>query len=183
MKIILSAIICMILMMSCIFAQETEMELDDIAAYSGSIPPSHSLYNLKLMFENIDEALSINKISRLEKKLEHAQLRLAEIKFELSKNRTIASDKAMFEYVIETSGVESRMEKISDIELSSMQQTRFFNLQVLAEQQQLVLNKMSEDNLDNKMLMNAVTNMERIQNQFEQKSGNKIKGTIKNGGN
>jgi len=52
---------------------------DDIAPYNGTIGADSPVYGLKIAMEDLDETFTFNDTERVEKRLDHAQLRIAEV--------------------------------------------------------------------------------------------------------
>ena len=71
---------------------------DDIAPYNGTISPDSPVYGLKLAMEDLDETFTFNDTQRVEKRLDHAQLRIAEVRRELDLNRTTTAERALEMY-------------------------------------------------------------------------------------
>ena len=71
---------------------------DDIAPYNGSIGADSPLHGLKLAMEDLDETFTFNDTQRVEKRLDHAQLRIAEVRRELDLNRTTSAERALEQY-------------------------------------------------------------------------------------
>ncbi len=71
---------------------------DDIAPYQGPIGADSPLFGLKLAMENLDETFTFNDTQRVEKQVDHAQTRIAEIRQELELNRTVYAERALEEY-------------------------------------------------------------------------------------
>ena len=72
--------------------------VDTIQPYNGPVGADSSLYGLKIAFENLDEAFTFNQSERLEKEIDHSDLRLAELESALAANRTAAADQALDQY-------------------------------------------------------------------------------------
>ena len=79
-------------------AQGTGDISDDIAPYNGSIGADSPLHGLKLAMEDLDETFTFNDTQRVEKRLDHAQLRIAEVRRELDLNRTTSAERALEQY-------------------------------------------------------------------------------------
>jgi len=79
-------------------AQSTGDISDDIAPYNGSIGADSPLHGLKLAMEDLDETFTFNDTQRVEKRLDHAQLRIAEVRRELDLNRTTSAERALDQY-------------------------------------------------------------------------------------
>jgi hypothetical protein len=71
---------------------------DDIQPFTGTVGPSHPLYGLKLALENIDESFTPSPSGRIEKQLDHAGLRIAEVKMELRESRVAGAEAAIGQY-------------------------------------------------------------------------------------
>ena len=71
---------------------------DDIAPYNGSIGADSPLHGLKLAMEDLDETFTFNDTQRVEKRLDHAQLRIAEVRRELDLNHTTSAERALEQY-------------------------------------------------------------------------------------
>ncbi|MGA2698876.1 MAG: DUF5667 domain-containing protein [Methanoregula sp.] len=72
--------------------------VDTIQPYNGPIGADSSLYGLKIAFENLDETFTFNQSERLDKEIDHSDLRLAELESALAANRTDAADRALDQY-------------------------------------------------------------------------------------
>ena len=70
----------------------------DIQPYTGPIGPDSSLYGLKLAFENLDDSFTFNQTELLEKEVDHADTRVAELESALAANQSDAADRAMDQY-------------------------------------------------------------------------------------
>jgi hypothetical protein len=68
---------------------------DDIAPYNGPIGADNPMHGLKLAMEDLDETFTFNDTQRVEKRLDHAQLRIAEVRQELDLNRTETADRVL----------------------------------------------------------------------------------------
>ncbi len=68
---------------------------EDIAPYDGPIGADSPLHGLKLAMEDLDETFTFNDTQRVEKRLDHAQLRIAEVRRELELNRTLTAERAL----------------------------------------------------------------------------------------
>ena len=144
----------------------TEMQFDDIEPYAGNIPPGHFMYGFKLMFENVNEMLTLDRTRRIEKKLKHAQTRLAEAKLEMSQNRVQTVNKLMERYRTKMLGVELDIKKITYSDLAGLsveKKIRIENVATQIQRHEQILNKLSENNPDNVGLQNAVQNAKQLQ--------------------
>ncbi len=71
---------------------------DDVEAYFGPLGPGSPLYGLKLALENLDEAFTFNQSHKVQKQMDHAELRIAEIKGLLLMNKTVEAERALDAY-------------------------------------------------------------------------------------
>jgi len=71
---------------------------DDIAPYNGPIGADSPLHGLKLAMEDLDETFTFNDTQRVEKRLDHARLRIAEVRRELDLNRTTTAERTLEQY-------------------------------------------------------------------------------------
>lgn len=153
-----------------VFALDTT-EFEDIEPYTGSIPYGHILYPLKLMFEDIDEALTFDPIRKMEKRLNHAELRLSEAKREMLLNHT--TNRLMLNYRNKLTDVAIQLVRLNDTDMVGESQLGLKNAQLRIEHHRQVLQKMSDDNPENRGLMVAVQNTNQLRERFEQKIGKK----------
>jgi hypothetical protein len=96
---LLLAVICSI---GTAAAQENSTDLqgvdfvpDDIKPFEGSIDADNPLHGLKVAMEDLDETFTFNDTQRLEKQVDHAQLRIAEFRRELELNRTDSAERVL----------------------------------------------------------------------------------------
>jgi hypothetical protein len=68
---------------------------DTIEPYNGPIGADSPLYGLKLAMEDLDETFTFNDTQRMEKRLDHGRLRIAEVRQELQLNRADTAERAL----------------------------------------------------------------------------------------
>ena len=68
---------------------------DDIEPYNGPIGADSPLYGLKIAMEDLDETFTFNDTQRVENRLDHGRLRIAEVQRELQRNRTDTAELAL----------------------------------------------------------------------------------------
>jgi hypothetical protein len=97
--LLLLAVICSI---GTAAAQESSTDLqgvdfipDDIKPFEGSIGADNPLHGLKVAMEDLDETFTFNDTQRVEKQVDHAQLRIAEFRRELELNRTDSAERVL----------------------------------------------------------------------------------------
>ena len=71
---------------------------DDIRPYDGPIGADSPLYGLKLALENMDESFTANETERVAKQMEHARLRLSEVRRSLELNQSDSVQQALDNY-------------------------------------------------------------------------------------
>jgi hypothetical protein len=71
---------------------------DDVEAYFGPLGPGSPLYGLKIALENLDEAFTPNQGEKVMKQMDHAELRIGEIKGLLLMNRSVEAERALDAY-------------------------------------------------------------------------------------
>ena len=79
-------------------APYTDVVSDDIAPYDGPIGADNPLFGLKVAMEDLDETFTFNDTQRVEKQIDHARLRIAEVRRELELNRTKNAERALEMY-------------------------------------------------------------------------------------
>ena len=79
-------------------APNTDVVSDDIAPYDGPIGADSPLFGLKVAMEDLDETFTFNDTQRVEKQIDHARLRIAEVRRELELNRTKNAERALEMY-------------------------------------------------------------------------------------
>ncbi len=138
--------------------------VNDIEPYNGSIGPGSALYGLKIAFEKFDEAFTFNSSRKIQKQIEHARLRLAEVKAGLNRNDIEEVNRAIERY----------REKIEEINESVSGFTGNAS-QLVVEQRriirhQLVLRQLLESHPDSPGLERAFNNSQRLEERFELKT-------------
>jgi len=76
-------------------AQGADDVSDYIEPYNGPIGAESPLYGLKLAMEDLDETFTFNDTQRVEKRLDHGRLRIAEVRRELQLNRPDTAARAL----------------------------------------------------------------------------------------
>jgi len=137
---------------------------EDIAPYQGPISADSPLYGLKIAMEDLDETFTFNDTERVEKQVDHARLRIAEIRKELSLNRTNASERALGLY----------WQKLNLTEMSlapfASNTTGLLHAQEMIARHQAVLANLSHQYPDNSGLARAYNNSLLLEQKFEQKT-------------
>jgi hypothetical protein len=71
---------------------------DDIQPYDGPLGPGSPLYGLKLALEDVDESFTPNETERVDKQMNHARLRLSEVRRSLELNQSDSAEQALDNY-------------------------------------------------------------------------------------
>jgi hypothetical protein len=79
-------------------AQDETVLTDDIQPYDGPIGADSPLYGLKLALEDMDESFTANETERVDKQVNHARLRLSEVRRSLELNQNDSAEQALNNY-------------------------------------------------------------------------------------
>jgi hypothetical protein len=143
--------------------QVTEIS-DDIEPYNGPFGPDSALYGLKISMENLDEVFTFNESERVEKQLNHAKLRIAEVRRELEANRAGSAERALELY----------WQKINQTEMSvapfPRNATGLLHAQEMITKHQFVLSSLLLSHPNNTGLARAYNNSLALEQKFEQKT-------------
>jgi hypothetical protein len=142
---------------------ETGDIVEDIAAYSGPIGAENPMHGLKLAMEDLDETFTFNDTQRVEKRLDHAQLRIAEVRQELDLNHTAAADRVLELYRQKLNRTEGSLAPFGS------NTTRLLHSQEILVRHQAVLANLLALHPDNRELKRAYNNSLLL----EQKVGDK----------
>jgi hypothetical protein len=71
---------------------------DTIGPYTGPIGADSPLYDLKIAMEDLDETFTFNDSQRVEKQIDHGNVRIAEVQRELQLNRPDIAERALEQY-------------------------------------------------------------------------------------
>jgi hypothetical protein len=150
----------------------TAVIADDIAPYKGPVGPSNALYGLKLSLENFDESFAPSPSVRIEKQLDHANLRIAEAKAELLNNRLPEAEVALEQYrekMTETTAATSSL---------AVQETGLLHAQEMVATHQYVLEQLLMTHQGNPGLVSAYTNSVKLETTFIEKTNQKLERTV-----
>jgi len=70
----------------------------DIPPYPDAMGPDSPLYGFKITLENLDESFTFNQSEKLDKEINHTELRLSELTAALAKNQTDAVNRTLDQY-------------------------------------------------------------------------------------
>ena len=137
---------------------------EDIAPYQGPISADNPLYGLKIAMEDLDETFTFNDTERVEKQVGHARLRIAEVRRELSLNRTNASDRAIELYWKKLNLTERSLSPFAS------NSTGLLHAQEMIARHQAILANLSRQYPNNTGLARAYNNSLLLEWKFEQKT-------------
>jgi hypothetical protein len=138
---------------------------DGIAPYDGPAEPGSPLYGLRIAFEDLDESFTFNETERLNKQLNHAKLRLSEVKRELLLNNTKTADEALELYWQKINITQMRLDT-----MASSNETGLLHAQEMITKHQMVLEGLMLSHPDNTGLARAYNNSLTLERKFEQKT-------------
>jgi hypothetical protein len=144
--------------------QNTGEISEDIAPYSGPIGADSPLHGLKVAMEDLDETFTFNDTERIEKRVDHARIRISEVRKELILNRTETADRVLELY----------WQKLNITEMSLTQfapnTTGLLQAQEMIARHQMVLANLSSLYPNNSGLSRAYNNSLALERKFEQKT-------------
>ena len=151
--------------------QVTEVS-DDIQPYNGTIGADSTLYGLKITMENLDETFTFNETERLEKRISHANLRIAEVKKELLDNRTDYAERALEEYRQKLNLTETTLTSYAS------NTTGLLHAEEMIAKHQVILENLLHFHPNNTGLAQAYNNSLTLEQKFEQKTAIKYNRTV-----
>ncbi len=148
--------------------------VDDVKPYEGSVGPGSALYGLKIALENLGERFTFNETQKIEKQVEHAELRLSEAKAEIKNNNIEAANRALEMYREKIQAADDRISGISRNE------PQLLNAQERLVKHELVLQQLLESQPDNKGLQTALDNSQKLEGKVESKTRIKFEREVSN---
>jgi hypothetical protein len=148
--------------------QGMDLVSDDIRPFDGPIGADSPLYGLKVAMEDLDETFTFNGTQRVEKQVDHARLRLAEMRRELELNRTDSAER-----VLELYGQKLNLTERSLIPFGS-NETGLLRAQEMITLHQTVLANLLVSHPDTSGLFRAYNNSLSLGRRFEQKTAMKF---------
>ena len=137
---------------------------EDIAPYNGTIGADSPLHGLKLAMEDLDETFTFNDTRRVEKRLDHAQIRIAEFRQELDNNRTRAAERALEQYRQKLDLTEQSLAPFGS------NATVLLHAQEMITRHQMVLAGLKSRHPDNSELARAYNNSLLLEQKFGEKT-------------
>jgi len=150
-------------------------QADTIQPYNGVIGPGNSLYGLKLAFEDLDESFTVNQSERLQKQIRHADLRLAELKRELSENKTDTADIALEHYRLKINQTADLLEPVpvnGTGPAPEIDETGLLHAREMITKHQRALGELILSHPNNTGLERAYSNSIGLEQKFENKIQN-----------
>jgi hypothetical protein len=140
----------------------------DIRPFEGSIGADNPLYGLKVALEDLDETFTFNSTQRVEKQVDHAQLRIAELKRELELNRTDSADRVLDLYRQKLNLTERSLTAFGPDEPGLLHAQEMMTLH------QTVLASLLHSHPDTPGLARAYNNSVSVEERFSQKTAMKF---------
>lgn len=141
---------------------------EDINPYEGSIGPGSALYGLKIAFENMGEAFTLNTTEKIELQLEHGRERIAEARSELKRNNRDAANRALELYREKVEVADSQVSGIAGTD------SGLIEAQKSIVKHQIVLERLLDDHPGVPGLARALNNSMRLEERFELKTDRKV---------
>jgi hypothetical protein len=137
---------------------------DDIAPYNGPIGAENPLYGLKLALEDMDESFTANETERLDKQVNHARLRLSEVRRSLELNQSDSAEQALNNYWMKMN--------LTNMTISrwGSNATGLLHAQEMIVKHQFVLEHLLETYPNNTGLQRAYNNSLRLEEKFGEKT-------------
>lgn len=145
---------------------------DDIEPYNGPIGADNALYGLKIAMEDLDETFTFNATERLDKRLNHANIRIAEAKREMAMNRTSYAERALELYWQKLNLTETSLPAYPS------NATGLLHAQEMITKHQLVLENLLLAHPNNTGLARAYNNSLALEQKFEAKTAIKLERMI-----
>ena len=137
---------------------------DDIQPYNGPIGADSPLYGLKIALEDIDESFTANETERVDKEMDHAQLRLAEVRRALELNESDSAQEALNNYWLKMNLTNTT------ISFWNSNTTGLLHAQEMIAKHQWVLEHLLETHPGNPGLMRAYDNSIWLEDRFANKT-------------
>jgi len=158
-----------------------DMQLvNDIQPYNGSIGANSSMYGLKIAFENLDDFFTFNQSEKLTKEINHADLRLSEVKEALADNSTNAADRALDQYWQNLNQTERTLDRFKENppmpafngtgSTPTPIDAGLLHVQDMIIKHQVVLENLLSSHSGNPGLARAYDNSRELELKFEQKT-------------
>jgi hypothetical protein len=178
-KYILGSVIVLLFALICLIGVAVAQEdnsgtvlTDDIQPYYGPIGADSPLYGLKLALEDMDESFTANETERVNKQMEHARLRLSEVRRALELNQSDSAEQALNNYWLKMDLANMTIAKWSS------NATGLLHAQEQIMKHQFVLENLLVSHPNNTGLMRAYNNSLRLEERFAEKTAVKYQRDI-----
>ena len=146
--------------------------VDDIQPYNGPIGADSPLYGLKIALEDMDESFTANETERVDKEMDHARLRLSEVRRSLELNQSESAQEALNNYWLKMNLTNSTISQWRS------NATGLLHAQEMIVKHQLVLEHLLESHPNNKGLMRAYNNSLLLEDRFSEKTAIRFNRTM-----
>jgi Domain of unknown function (DUF5667) len=178
-KYLFGSVLALLLALLCLAATAAAQEdtsgivlTDDIQPYDGSIGPDSPLYGLKLALEDMDESFTANETERLDKQMNHARLRISEVRRSLDLNRSDSAEQALNNYWLKMNLTNVTIAKWNS------NATGLLHAQEMIVKHQFVLENLLGSHPNNTGLQRAYNNSLWLEEKFGEKTMVKFDRTI-----
>jgi hypothetical protein len=144
-------------------ASPNTKDADDIAPCDGPMSPDGVLYGLCTALDNFGESFAFNASEKLQKKITHANRRLAEAEGQLKKRNAKAAERALEKFNEKDAEVESLISSSSDVN------SGLLHAQEMIKKHQRVLYNLTLSHPDNPGLAKAYNNSLKLEQKFNRK--------------
>jgi hypothetical protein len=145
---------------------------DDIQPYNGPIGADSPLYGLKLALEDMDESFTANETERVDRQMEHARLRLSEVRRSLDLNQSDSAEEALNNYWLKMNLTNATITRWNS------NATGLIHAQEQTVKHQFVLEHLLENHPNNTGLQRAYNNSLRLEEKFGEKTMIRFNRTI-----
>ncbi len=134
-----------------------------VPSYDGSADPESIFYPLIIAWGNFDEDFTLNPDDKLQKKIAHANMRLAEYEVQLNKRNAKAAERALEKFNEKDDEVEGLISSSSDIN------SGLLHAQEMTKKHQQVLYNLTLLHPDNPGLARAYSNSLKLEQKFNKR--------------
>ena len=145
---------------------------DDIQSYDGPIGADSPLYGLKLALEDMDESFTANETERVDRQMEHARLRLSEVRRSLELNQSHSAEQALNNYWLKMNLTNATITRWGS------NGTGLLHAQEQIAKHQFVLENLLAGHPNNTGLQRAYNNSLRLEERFGEKTMMKFNRTV-----
>lgn len=145
---------------------------DDIRPYDGPIGPDSPLYGLKLALEDMDESFTANETERVDKQMNHARLRLSEVRRSLDLNQSDSVRQALDNYWLKMNLTNMT------IAMWKSNATGLLHAEEMIVKHQYVLENLLARHPNNTGLQRAYNNSLRLEERFTEKTAIRFNRTM-----